>query len=165
MIIAIDPGPTQSAVVRYDYNGVVVEHCISQNSTIRSVLELNEHTHSTSDVLVIEQIAGMGMAVGAEVFETCFESGRFAQAWGREFHRIKRLEVKLHLCGQARAKDANVRQALIDRFGGPQATKKGGALYKVKGDEWAALAVAVTWADVYGQAHEVPQADDAVGRR
>lgn len=147
MIIAIDPGPTQSAVVQYDRNGVVVEHCISENDTVLSTLA--RYVSGAHDTLVIEQIAGMGMAVGAEVFETCFWSGRFAQAWGRPFERIKRLPVKLHLCGQARAKDANVRQALIDRFGGPDCIRKGGALYKVKGDEWAALAVAVTWADLH----------------
>jgi hypothetical protein len=48
------------------------------------------------------------------------------------------------------AKDANIRQALIDRFGGSKEAaigtiKRQGPLYGVKGHEFAALAVAVTW--------------------
>lgn len=32
--------------------------------------------------------------------------------------RIPRLKVKVHLCHDSRAKDANIRQAILDRFGG-----------------------------------------------
>jgi len=58
--------------------------------------------------------------------------------------------VKLHLCGSARAKDTNIRQALIDRYGGSAAIGKKaapGPLYGVSKDVWSALAVAVTAAD------------------
>jgi hypothetical protein len=64
------------------------------------------------------------MPVGAEVFETIYWSGRFAEAYGVEHDaRITRIDVKMHLCHSPRAKDGNVRQALIDRFGKP-GTKK-----------------------------------------
>jgi hypothetical protein len=47
-----------------------------------------------------------------------------------------------------KAKDANVRQALIDRYGGKAeaigTVKKQGPLYRVKSHAWQALAVAVT---------------------
>jgi hypothetical protein len=57
---------------------------------------------------------------------------------------VFRRDVKLHLCGSARAKDPNIRQALLDRFG-PVGTKKApGPLYGVKSHIWSALAVAVT---------------------
>jgi hypothetical protein len=89
------------------------------------------------------------------VFETVFWIGRFCQAWRGEYVRIHRREVKLHLCNSARAKDANVRQALIDRFGpgkdraiGKKASK--GPLYGFKSDLWAALGVAVTVGDREG---------------
>ena len=59
--------------------------------------------------------------------------------------------MKLNLCGNPRAKDANIRQAIIDRFGGKAAaigTKKNpGPLYGVSGDVWAAIAVGLTWQD------------------
>jgi hypothetical protein len=56
---------------------------------------------------------------------------------------VYRRDVKLHLCHSPRAKDANVRQALIDRLG-PQGTKKNpGPTYGMKSHLWAALAVGV----------------------
>jgi hypothetical protein len=102
-------------------------------------------------------VASYGMAVGATVFETCVWSGRFIERWlsGRAYRpqpdRIYRKEVKMHLCGSMRAKDANVRQALIDRYGGKEAAigKKAnpGPLYGMSGDCWSALAVAITAAE------------------
>jgi len=62
--------------------------------------------------------------------------------------RISRRAVKLHLCGSARAKDANIRQALIDRYGGSAAIGRKaapGPLYGVSKDVWSALAIAVTY--------------------
>jgi len=61
----------------------------------------------------------------------------------------------MHLCKNNRAKDANIRQALLDRFpatGGGKAPQIGtkkqpGPLYGVTSHLWSALAVAVTWAD------------------
>jgi hypothetical protein len=88
------------------------------------------------------------MPVGAEVFETCVWIGRFMQYWchfasEQSITRIPRKEVKVHLCGTTKAKDANIRQALIDRIG-PQGTKKApGPTYGVKSHCWPALAVAV----------------------
>ena len=150
LVLGIDPGPTESAYVIY-------------NSTTRHIDEhakaRNDHVvdycgaQFDIDALVIEQIAAMGMAVGAEVFETCFWSGRFAQAWDGDWHRVKRHEVKMHVCGNMRAKDGNIRQALIDRWGGKENAigrkAKPGPLYGVHGDEWSALAVAVTWSDTH----------------
>ena len=101
-------------------------------------------------------IASYGMAVGASVFETCVWIGRFmAEAFsssGRDLHRVFRKDVKLHLCNSPRAKDANVRQALLDRIG-PQGTKKAqGPTYGIKSHEWAALAVAVYgWDQTFGR--------------
>jgi hypothetical protein len=107
--------------------------------------------------LVIEQIASFGMAVGAEVFETVFWTGRFYEAWpgASTRHRLPRSAVKMHLCQTMRAKDSNIRQALADRFGGSGAwgTKKAkGPLWGVTGHALAALAVAVTWHDQHAQA-------------
>lgn len=146
-VLAIDPGPTESAYVVLRH-GLPVEFSKRNNQSICSDLGCGNFD---MDSLVIEQIASFGMPVGAEVFETVFWSGRFSEAWrlarAYEAKRIKRHEVKMHLCGNMRAKDANIRQALIDRFGGKQETRKGGKLYGISGDVWSALAVAVTFAD------------------
>jgi len=101
---------------------------------------------SSDDDLAIEMIASYGMAVGKEVFETCVWIGRFWQVWpGVSVTRIYRKDVKLHLCGTLKAKDTNIRQALIDKIG-PQGTKNApGPTYGVKSHVWPALAVAVTF--------------------
>ena len=150
-ILAIDPGPTQSAWVLYEH-GNVVDCATVENMSLLTLISCGSFGRDV-DHIVAEKVESFGMAVGASVFETVFWTGRFIEAWhGIEptRHRIGRRNVKLHLCGSARAKDANIRQALIDRFGGSKEAAIGlkktpGPLYGVKGHQWAALAVAVTW--------------------
>ncbi len=145
IVLGLDPGPEQSAIVSFDGVRVLSHHKVHNHEIFQLMSSLAIHHES---VLVIEQIAAMGMAVGAEVFETCFWSGRFAQAWHGPLERVKRHEVKMHLCGNMRAKDANIRVALMDRFGGSQSVgkkKTPGPLFGISGDQWSALAVAVTW--------------------
>ncbi|WP_019652248.1 hypothetical protein [Variovorax atrisoli] len=151
IILALDPGTTQTGFVRYD-GARVAESGVMQNSDM--LLFLQNDARLEAQHLAIEMIASYGMAVGREVFETCRWIGRFQQAWHSpdsvEF--VYRREVKLHLCGTSKAKDANVRQALIDLFpatgGGktPQIGTKGqpGPLYGVSSHAWPALGVAMT---------------------
>ena len=154
IVISIDPGTTKSAWVLY--NGMSVLRCgIEDNDVLLAMLR--EETFGAS-VLLIERIASYGMAVGEEVFATVFVSGRFAEAWHpKRFDRLFRRDIKQHLCHTARATDSNIRQALIDRFGGSASigTKKDpGQLYGVKAHAWSALAVAITWMDLYGHLPE-----------
>ncbi len=142
-IIAIDPGNVSSAVVVWD-GSKVVNKLYAANEAVLYQLEQWEN----GAPCVIEKIASFGMAVGETVFETVYWSGRFCQAYGPEnVHRITRIAVKNHICHSSRAKDANIRQALIDRFGIVGTKKNPGPLFGVSGDLWAALAVAVTWWD------------------
>jgi hypothetical protein len=145
-ILAIDPGPVESAFVIW--NGSFIERSgkVESEGLLRGMALSGQFRRT--DRCVIEMIASYGMPVGAEVFETCVWVGRFMQAYGEPFtDRITRGEVKLHLCNSMRAKDANIRQALIDRFGPPGTKKNPGATYGISGDVWAALAVAVTYWD------------------
>ncbi len=147
IVLGLDPGPEESAWVAFDGQRVLY-HAKEPNEAIR--VHLTNQAEKPDAILVIEQIAAMGMAVGAEVFETCFWSGRFAEAWGHPFERLKRHEIKMHLCGNMRAKDANIRTALMDRFGGSKAVGRKaspGPLFGIAGDQWSALAVALTWYD------------------
>lgn len=146
-ILAIDPGTTHSGWVEYR-DGAVTNCGVLPNSEVFDLMQPN-YLHS---MVAIEMIASYGMAVGAEVFETCLWIGRFMQVAGPERVRlVYRKEVKSHLCGSQKAKDANIRQALIDRWGGKAEAigniKKPGPLYAVKSHAWAALAVAVTAAE------------------
>ncbi len=115
-----------------------------------------------SGPVVCEWVECMGMPVGKTTFETVYWIGKFSEH-ANPFHRITRGEVKLHLCGTARAKDANVRQALLDRFpstGGGKTPQVGikakpGPLYGIRTHLWSALAVAVTYAEYDAQGRVV----------
>jgi len=59
------------------------------------------------------------------------------------------MDVKMHLCNSSRAKDSNIRQALIDRFEPdlPPKCRPKGILKGISKDCWQALALAVYWWD------------------
>ena len=147
-ILAIDPGSTQSAYVVYGVGGKrIINASILDNKELTK--RLKGGIYSDCHTLVGEMIASFGMAVGDSVFQTAFWLGVFVGAWDGPYALVKRHEVKMHLCHSMRAKDGNIRQALIDRFG-PLPTKKapnGNYPKRIAKDEWSALAVAVTWAD------------------
>lgn len=142
-ILALDPGTRESGWVLFDGKRAVRSGVISNHEVLRMVgsWPADGTTH-----LATEIFQSMGMAVGQEVFETCIWIGRFVQAWHTpdQVIRIKRTQVKLQLCGTARAKDANVRQALIDAVGAPGKKACPGPTYGVTSHAWSALAVAVT---------------------
>jgi hypothetical protein len=143
-LLAIDPGNEESAYVILDGDRLV-EFAKVENDVLLARLPF---FRDVADELAIEMIASYGMPVGREVFDTCVWIGRYVQAWDAPYTRVFRKDVKLCLCGQPRAKDGNIRQALIDRYGGKDRAigKKHspGPLYGVSADVWAALAVAVT---------------------
>lgn len=142
-ILAIDPGTTQSGWVVLEHGDRVIQAGVTPNERMLAEV-LHPGAAAWADVLAIEKIEAMGMAVGAEVFETVHWSGRFYQAWkGTRVLRVTRRAVKLHLCGNMRAKDPNIRQALIDRLGPPGTKKQPGPTFGVTSHAWAALAVAV----------------------
>lgn len=151
-VLAIDPGTTQSGYVAFDGESVVASG-VMPNSEMLQYLR-RQHWAINGYAIALEMIASYGMAVGREVFETCVWIGRFQQAWHTPdaVKKVYRKDVKLHLCGTTKAKDANIRQALLDLFpatgGGktPQIGTKAapGPLYGVSSHAWAALGVAVT---------------------
>src|SRR5262245_51419845 len=119
-ILAIDPGTEVGAWVRYD-GGRVIDHGIERNADL-----LRRLSTGTDPDVVFEAIESYGMAVGREVFETVWWTGRFFEAAtraGSNASRLARKAVKIHLCGSARAQDSNIRVALCDRFGGQLAAK------------------------------------------
>lgn len=154
-LIAIDPGTEKSGWCVFD-GAVVAASGVMSNAEMLTYLQ-RKHFEINGHGLAIEMIASYGMPVGREVFETCLWIGRFIQAWHQPetVQLIYRRDVKTHLCGTAKAKDANVRRALLDRFprlgGGktPQVGTKAapGPLYGVSTHAWSALAVAMLVTD------------------
>lgn len=156
-LLAIDPGNTESALLTYDTvtaRPVAWSKC--DNEDARGLV-----ASARVDRVAIEMVASYGMPVGREVFETCVWIGRFMESWlvgwdhsgERDVPElVYRRDVKLHLCGSPRAKDGNIRQALIDRYGPGKERAVGlkrspGPLYGMKADCWSALAVAITAAE------------------
>lgn len=152
-LLAIDPGPEKSAWVAL-VDGKPKAWAIEDNHVVAEMLR-----NRTRCAAVCEWIESYGMAVGAEVFHTCRWVGIFESEYRHGYAGVLRLmprrEVRLHLCGSMRAKDANIRAALIDRFGPGKdkavgAKKNPGPLYGIKSHCWAALAVGLTYYDKNG---------------
>jgi hypothetical protein len=137
MILSLDPGTTHTAFVQFDQQKIV-DHGHLPNAEIRQILIGREY-----DRVACEMIASYGMAVGASTFETCVWIGRFIEVARVDVELIFRKDIKLFLCGTMRAKDANIRQALIDKIGTQGTKAQPGPTYGIKSHSWAALAVAV----------------------
>lgn len=148
-ILALDPGTSKTGWCLLD-SGRPIAFGVLDNA---AMLDEIRNTYE-ADLMAVEMIASYGMAVGREVFETCVWIGRFLQTW-RDPAAVKlvyRKDVKIFLCGTTKAKDANIRQALLDTYpatgGGatPQVGTKSqpGPLYGVSSHVWPALGVAVT---------------------
>lgn len=158
MILAIDPGTTQSAYVIYG-GEVPAAFGILENHDLLDHIATELGSYDV-DRMYIEMVASYGMAVGKSVFETCVWVGRIIETWGYtygyEWEYVYRKDVKMHLCGQTKAKDSNIRQAIMDLYGSERkiaiGTKKNpGPLYGVSKDVWAALGVAITaWETMHG---------------
>ncbi len=136
--LAVDPGSTESAWVLWS-GGSIIQSAKIENEALRLFMK----QRGPFERVVIEMIACYGMPVGKEVFETCLWIGRFIEcANGLPVRLVFRKDIKMHLCNSTRAKDGNVRRALIDKVG-PQGTKKNkGPTYGVAKDIWSALALA-----------------------
>jgi hypothetical protein len=149
-ILGIDPGTEQSALVLFD-NGRVLHAELSDNQKIADDIYLHAQMGEPR-ILCIEMVQSFGMAIGETTIETIKWIGRFQQAWcmaasDDRCFLIKRSTMKAALCGTPRAKDANVRQRIIDLYGGKYAAigvkKDPGPLYGVSKHMWQALAVII----------------------
>lgn len=154
-LLAVDPGSEQSAIVELDGDHTPLYHGLYDNGIVRDLIIRRRLRDDPPAHLAIEMIASYGMPVGKEVFDTCVWIGRFIEAWSGPFTLVYRRDVKMFLCGNNTARDGNIRQALIDRFGGKDAAigkkKTPGPLYGFHDDLWSALAVGVTWRETYAK--------------
>ena len=161
-VFAIDPGNIESAFVVYygDTGEIVAKGKVSNaqlEHMIRRPMQADDGHNATHNAIFdcdthcIEMVASYGMAVGASVFETCVAIGRFARCleeMGKTAELVYRRDIKLHHCGQARAKDSNIKQALIDKYAkdtpnhGKGNNKNPGFFYGFSADVWAAFALA-----------------------
>lgn len=159
-ILAIDPGNMESGYVLVEHDGKEIRKVLDVGKIPNEKLgEKMAMEFPLVSNFAIEMVQSMGQTVGQEVFDTCVWIGRFleialfAGVGIMDRQKVYRKEEKLYLCGQLSAKDKNIRQALIDRYG-VVGTKKNPGFFYVNGtkfakDMWAAMAVAVTYFDKY----------------
>lgn len=144
-VLAIDPGNTESGYIVWDGKEII---CFAKesNNILKNLLTNQSSYLSNYDQCAIEMVASYGMPVGATVFETCVWIGRFYEN-AHDVSLVLRKDVKMHLCGQTRAKDSNIIQALKDRFGDKGTKKNPGLTYGLSKDVWQAFALAVYFHD------------------
>jgi hypothetical protein len=163
LILAIDPGNVQSAIVMVsnDLSKIHLKMKEENQKILNLITEIPFSWLEATPVLVaIEMIGhyGAGMPAGKTVFDTCIWIGRFVQVFsenGYDVTYIMRRDEKMALCGTMKAKDGNIIQSLIDRFApdtpnkGKGTKKEPGFFYGFKADIWQAFAVACTYHDMY----------------
>lgn len=151
-IFAIDAGTTESG------------YCIMDSETYKPLFfgkDDNEEVlkyvlEGNYDVLVYEEFQSYGMSVGKSTITSITWNGRFIQAAVsllKPFYPIYRSEEKITICGTMKAKDANIRQALIDRFAefdfkqGKGVKAHRDFFYGFAKDSWSGFAIAYTFAE------------------
>lgn len=151
-ILAIDPGSTRSAWVLL-LDGRVLDHDIEPNDTVCQRLrgDMPFSDGEDPDRCVIEDIEPRQQPLGREVADTLRWIGRYMEAADpMPVHLVTRRAVTAHhIDGGTSDADKRIRAALIDRYGGTGAIRKGGPLYGIKADLWSALAIALYWSDTH----------------
>jgi len=170
-ILAIDPGPVESAYVLLG-RGEIREHAKVTNHMMLRILA---NWHAVDFVVIEKPVHYHHMHIKMEpMYDTLRWIGRFEQhlAWLQMHDRLRfvtRKDVASHVCRAMTGKlnDAAVRQAMLDRWG-PQTVpvtaeeqagipkskrrkSKPGPTHGITKDQWAALAVATWWLDTGGK--------------
>ena len=145
-LIAIDPGNKVSAWVVFrpwrhpdgkSSPFKIISFGRLENTNLRMYLRRIPKDKRVKSRLITEMLRARGMPTSNEEFETCVQIGRVIQAWlPGTWSYAFRGDIKLCLCGDSRAKDPNVRQALIELWGGEKRALGGKKCSKCKGKGW-----------------------------
>ena len=173
MQLFIDPGSTQSGYVIIDErDNSIVGSGKLDNSILMGMID------EFKSAVIIETPYPRGQTPSWQLFETCIWIGRMKQiALDQHIpvHHMDRNDVKRHIAGGTRAKDGDIRRAVIARYGGEPALKRGkckqckgrgtvrkitcssckgsgrvtkGVLADITADAWQALAMAITYREI-----------------
>lgn len=156
-VYAIDPGNTRSALCVIDADTLrPLDAVILENELLMQ--RIGETKLREEDRVAIEMLQSYGNLIGRDVLETAVWIGRFYEAFRRKMPvtgehpaLVFRIEEKIHICGDPKAGDANIRRALIDRFcdhdfrTGRGTVKNPDWFSGFAKDMWAAYAVGLTY--------------------
>lgn len=146
-IVGLDPGQekTGMVIIRIDPFSISFIQIVSNVYLLKFIDIIN---NSKDTIIICESITSYGMEIGQTTIDTIYWIGRIYQQSIINNIKIKlipRKDVKLHLCGTYKAKDKNIHQALIDRYGKKGTKKNKGILYGISNHTWSALAIATTY--------------------
>lgn len=116
-----------------------------KNEDLLEIVQYEEY-----DELIYEEFQSYGMPIGISTITSITWNGRYMQlalCRCKPVHPIYRKEEKINICNTMKAKDGNIRQALIDRFGDVGTKNNKGFFYGFKKDIWSAFAVGCTYLD------------------
>ena len=149
-ILCLDVGTVESGYVIMDYNPFTLyEFGKINNEELLDIVKSKNY-----EVLVYEEFQCYGMPIGKSTIQSITWNGRYIQSAldrGITVDFIYRAEEKMSLCNSMKAKDSNIRQALIDRFAnfdfknGKGTAKNKDVFYGVTKDVWSAIAIGVTY--------------------
>ena len=153
-VFAIDPGDKQSAYCVVDAETLrPLEFAKIPNEELRE--RIKDFRFDECDRGAVEMLQSYGNLIGKDVLETAVWIGRFSERLDRKLlhpaEMVFRMEEKMHITGDPKAGDANIRRALIDRFcshdfkNGKGTKKHPDFFHGFAADIWAAYAVALTY--------------------
>lgn len=146
MILAIDVGTTETGyclIEKETYKPIKFGKI--SNEELLKIVKEEEY-----DELVYEEFQSYGMPIGISTITSITWNGRYIQSAldrNKKVGFVYRKEEKINLCNSMKAKDSNIRQALIDRFGEVGVKANKGFFYGFKKDIWSAFAVGCTYLD------------------
>lgn len=153
LVFAIDPGNVENGWAILNEMLKPIEFGKTENEALLQRIITQNFRYPGAPHFAIEMVAhyGLGMPTGKTVFDTGVWIGRFWQVTGYIPNRriIYRRDEKITLCGSMKAKDANISQALRNRFGEKGTKKNPGWFFGVGKDVWSAVAIAVSYHDMY----------------
>ena len=151
-ILCLDVGTLESGYCIVDYETYKpIEFGKIKNEELLNIVKTKKY-----DELIYEEFQSYGMPIGMSTIKSITWNGRYIQsALDRNIpiNFICRKDEKLNICGSLKAKDTNIRHALIDRFAKHDFKNGKGTkdnpdwFYGFKADIWASYAVAVTYID------------------
>lgn len=158
-ILGIDPGTGRFGIslVKFHNGALSLLECktVPPEEAISIVNDIGQRFRGV-DLVVLEEMKSYGMRVPTDCFQSCVLGGIVLRdACLRNYCDIAlgipRSTVKACVCMKARATDAEVRRALIERYGEVGTKIRPGVFYGVKADGWAAVAVCVAARDTLAE--------------
>ena len=161
-ILGIDPGPVKSGYIFLSLSNENIFNRIDKNHVENNKMKriiISKCIKFNNIEIVVETIVSYGTVMSQATIGTSIWAGRFLQMVedvNKKVSFLSRPDVKMNLCKDSRAKKANMKQAIKDRFGEYGTKKNPGRLYSLKTNLekgvlehiWASFQLAISYIDI-----------------